>query len=138
MKLEVEFTREHSLGIFQLRGARVFEEAVRFWSELAGWARAEGLTAVLIRDEAELELPPQQIVEIVRAIESAALPRGLPVALVDCDLTAQGCNRFGELVAGNRGWPMIRVFTCEAEARRWLVRQQRAISASPATDAQGA
>ncbi len=79
MKLEVEFTREQSLGVFLVRGSRVFEEAVRFRSDLASRSRTEDLAAALIR-----------------------------------------------------------AFTCEAEARRWLDGQQRALSAGRATDAQGA
>ena len=114
------YKRYGALGLFEVDGDRDLAASLDFWTNLAWRATQEQLAGVLIRDQARDCLQAHEIMLIEQTLRDAGLPYTLPVAIVDRDATEQGNNRFGELVVGNRGWSLIRVFRKEADAWAWL------------------
>lgn len=119
-QLATTYQKVGTLGLFTLRGLRDLESSLLFWRQASRVVREENLTAVLIQDQAEDRLLAHEVIEVELALNNSGLPRRLPVAIVDEDATDTGNNAFGELVARNRGWPMIRLFRREVDANNWL------------------
>lgn len=119
-QLEITYRRHGNLGVVEIQGKRDVESARLFWRHLSKIIRVDGLTAMLVRDRAVDQLLAHQLIDMEQAMQDGGLPRQLPIAIVDEDATDAGNNAFGELVARNRGWVMVRLFRKEIEAWTWL------------------
>lgn len=89
------------------------------WDELLKRCRESGQTKLLVVQDSPGNATPTDAFTSSTAIVSLGLD-GLKIAFADLDPANLENNKFGELVASNRGaW--ARVFTTEQEAYDWLM-----------------
>lgn len=90
-----------------------------YWLEMLEECRKHGFDKLLVEENLQGSLSMQEVYEF--ASEYAGLGfREILVAFVDRHPEQQQLNRFGELVATNRGG-RIRVFDSVGEAKQWLL-----------------
>lgn len=91
----------------------------KYWLEILEECRQNGFEKLLVEENLERSLSMQEIYEFATEYSLMGF-REILVAFVDRYPSHQQLNRFGELVATNRGG-RIRVFDTVTEAKQWLL-----------------
>lgn len=91
----------------------------KYWMEILEECRQSGVEKLLVEEDLERSLSMQEIYEFAAEYSLMGF-REILVAFVDRYPSHQQLNRFGELVATNRG-SRIRVFDTVTEAKQWLL-----------------
>jgi hypothetical protein len=102
----------------RIEGPESYEEAVRFWRELAGLASDSGHRKFLVKDKVKGVLTTSEHYYI--SLEVAGLFHGKQIAYVDAKEDTFSRNSFGATVVNNRG-VRAEVFRSEEVALQWLL-----------------
>jgi hypothetical protein len=89
-----------------------------YWMKVFDECRKEGIGKVLVEENLAQNLSASEAYDVGRSMADSS-PEGLAVAFVDRRADHQELNRFGNLVANNRGLDS-QVFDSVEEARKWL------------------
>ena len=113
-------------GYFSARivGPESFQEAVRFWRDLAKTAAENGHSKFLVVDGVDGLLSTSE--HYYLSLIVAELFAGKRIAYVALNEASYGGNKFGETVVVNRG-VTAKVFRTEEEAVAWLMDQSNEV-----------
>lgn len=90
-----------------------------YWQQMLEECRQHGFDKLLVEENLEGSLSMQEVYEFASEYAHMGF-RDILVAFVDRHAAHQQLNRFGELVATNRGG-RIRVFDSVSDAKQWLL-----------------
>ncbi len=90
-----------------------------YWSQILDEARRRACDRILIEETNSETLTASKVFEFAKGMADAA-PPGIKLALVDRRPENRELNRFGVLVANNRGLDS-RFFDSIADAEAWLI-----------------
>jgi hypothetical protein len=90
-----------------------------YWQEMLDECRKHGFDKLLVEENLEGSLSMQEVYEFASEYAQMGF-REILVAFVDRYPEQRQLNRFGELVATNRGG-RIRVFDSVTDAKQWLL-----------------
>ena len=100
-----------------ISGAESFEEAARFWKNLALKVHEEKISKVMVLDQVSGRLSTLEVHQIGELISK--LFRGVRIAFVDPKEETYSDNEFGETVIQNRAGRVF-LFRSISEAELWL------------------
>jgi hypothetical protein len=92
----------------------------QYWKEIADKCKNDGTKKVLIVEDLPGGASMTEVYEVASALPQLGF-FGIKIAFVDAHLDQQDVNRFGELVAVNRGL-YGKIFNDVSEAEKWLLK----------------
>lgn len=95
------------------------EISLQYWKEIADECQRAGYKKVFIEEDIKEEMSTIEMYQFTSEIPNIGFS-GIRVAFVDRYLNQQELNKFGELVATNRG-VNGKVFNSSEEAEEWLL-----------------
>ena len=95
------------------------EISLQYWKEIADECQRAGYKKVFIEEDIKEEVSTIEMYQFTSEIPNIGFS-GIRIAFVDRYLNQQELNKFGELVATNRG-VNGKVFNSSEEAEEWLL-----------------
>lgn len=95
------------------------EISISYWSKVLEKCREHNYNKVLIEENLTENASSSEIYELAKEVAGMGFGNTL-IAFVDRQLEHQELNKFGELVATNRGL-RVKVFNSVREAEKWLL-----------------
>lgn len=96
-----------------------FEIGKKYWSEILAECQKSNYEKVLVEENISGNISAAEMYEIATRVSNLGFGNIL-LAFVDCQLEHHTLNRFGELVANNRGLK-VKIFNNFTEAEQWLL-----------------
>ena len=116
----LEFEQRPEYLYVYVRGEKdSLEISLQYWKEVADECRRAGYKKVLIEEDIKEEVSTIEMYQFTSEIPNIGFS-GIRVAFVDRHLDQQELNKFGELVATNRG-VNGKIFNSSEEAEEWLL-----------------
>lgn len=120
MTYQTTYAKHNGYFSTRILGPESFQDAVRFWRDLAKMANESGHSKFLVIDGVDGILSTSE--HYYLSLIVAELFAGKRIAFVALNEASYGGNKFGETVVVNRG-VMAKVFRAEDEAVAWLMDQ---------------